>query len=341
MNFVLFQGTLAIMQSSYRDHSLLRKDTGWNFRDFTFVNNLKLRGFERVSEDDIGSSRDDLPGFHFRDDGFRIWDIVDEYVRLHLAQIYGDDCRPRDDGSGTLANVAECNKAIRADEALQELHFELSNEFGANIAGEVRRMAPESTPRWWQTSGSSQFSLTISAAADIFTVFFPCIRCRRSTLALASCGNSWLPLCSTVVLSTRRSTLGRSDLRHTAGQFLFAQVYFAVFCCDMLQLKHALFSCWYIEVIHCGVSDCLTLVVRDPSVPVNWRTIGMPVDCWSLPDYRSPLRVMSDEPAIGLLPLAAAVSLAGLPTSKAHAARLLGGRPADTDGAAHGDGHVG
>jgi len=147
------------MQSSYRDHSLLRKDTGWNFRDFTFVNNLKLRGFGRVSEDDIGSSRDDLPGFHFRDDGFRIWDIVDEYVRLHLAQIYGDDCRPRDDGSGSLANVAECNKAIRADEALQELHFELSNEFGANIAGEVRICAhggKPTAPRW-----SASLSVTL------------------------------------------------------------------------------------------------------------------------------------------------------------------------------------
>jgi len=42
-----YQGTLALMMSSYRNHSILRRDAGWSLRDFRFVDNMALRGFTR------------------------------------------------------------------------------------------------------------------------------------------------------------------------------------------------------------------------------------------------------------------------------------------------------
>lgn len=68
------KGTLSVMESSYRFHSLLRRDAGWNLRDFNFVDNMQLRGFSR---------EDNVPFFFFRDDGYKIWDML---------EIYGTHC---------------------------------------------------------------------------------------------------------------------------------------------------------------------------------------------------------------------------------------------------------
>lgn len=125
------------MQNAYRDHSLLRKDRGWSFHDFNFVENLKLRGFDRIPEAAIGGPKDDLPGFHFRDDGFRLWDVIYEYTGLHLAQMYSASGACRSLVLGDASGRAACNEAVQNDTLLHELYFELSDEFHANIAGEV------------------------------------------------------------------------------------------------------------------------------------------------------------------------------------------------------------
>jgi len=70
------QGTLSLMTSAYRRHSLLRRDSGWNLQDFRFDRNMALRGFAR---------QDNVPAFHYRNDGYKMWDIIELYTALHVA----------------------------------------------------------------------------------------------------------------------------------------------------------------------------------------------------------------------------------------------------------------
>lgn len=137
-------GTLSIMQRGYRHHSSLREDRGWSFGDYNFRNNLQLRGFDFPSYEDAGSSKDDMPGFYYRDDGALVYELIRLYVARHLQRYFEPqeacNVRPQKlwkERGGIVDDKEECDKAVRNDQSLRDLHFELGSESLADIPGEV------------------------------------------------------------------------------------------------------------------------------------------------------------------------------------------------------------
>jgi hypothetical protein len=60
----------------------------YDFMKMAFPSNMKLRGFEKVepeSKDDI------LPGFLYRDYGFIVWEMIENYVSSVMSQVYVND----------------------------------------------------------------------------------------------------------------------------------------------------------------------------------------------------------------------------------------------------------
>eukprot|EP01116_Phalansterium_solitarium_P010464 TRINITY_DN2526_c0_g1_i4.p1 TRINITY_DN2526_c0_g1~~TRINITY_DN2526_c0_g1_i4.p1 ORF type:complete len:170 (-),score=50.83 TRINITY_DN2526_c0_g1_i4:48-557(-) len=73
-------GGFELMQAAYRVY---------NHSARSFPVELQLRGFGPV--DQPGSASDPLPGYHYRDDGFKLWNAIRDYVSevLSSPDIYG------------------------------------------------------------------------------------------------------------------------------------------------------------------------------------------------------------------------------------------------------------
>lgn len=80
----------------------------WNFTRHNVRLDLAERGFDDPSM---------LPGYYWRDDALRLWDIVERYVEAMVGLYYADDA------------------SVRADPELQALHLELRSERGGNVRG--------------------------------------------------------------------------------------------------------------------------------------------------------------------------------------------------------------
>ena len=69
----------------------------FNLTARSFPNEMAARGFPYVVP---GSSSDNLPGYWYRDDGYRVWFAIESYVSEVLRDFY----RPRDGlTSGTIS----------------------------------------------------------------------------------------------------------------------------------------------------------------------------------------------------------------------------------------------
>jgi arachidonate 5-lipoxygenase len=59
----------------------------WNIMEKSFPNEMKSRGFYEVKE----GVKDNLPGYYYRDDGFKIWHAIRNYVKSVVSRpdVYG------------------------------------------------------------------------------------------------------------------------------------------------------------------------------------------------------------------------------------------------------------
>lgn len=72
---------------------MLKQWAHWDFTENSFPNDMKNRGFYQVTNE----TEDNLPGFHFRDDGFKIWNAIDSYVHNIIDILYQTDDDVKDD----------------------------------------------------------------------------------------------------------------------------------------------------------------------------------------------------------------------------------------------------
>lgn len=80
----------------------------WNFARHNVHLDLAERGLDDASV---------LPGYHWREDALRLWNVIETYVGEMVGLFYADDA------------------AVRADTELQALHAELRSETGGNVRG--------------------------------------------------------------------------------------------------------------------------------------------------------------------------------------------------------------
>jgi arachidonate 5-lipoxygenase len=80
----------------------------WDFSRHNIRHDIAARGVEDAAA---------LPGYHWREDALRLWDIIEGYVTAMVAHFYPDDA------------------TVRADVELQALHAELRSERGGNVRG--------------------------------------------------------------------------------------------------------------------------------------------------------------------------------------------------------------
>jgi len=67
----------------------------FNFTTRAFPDEMKSRGFERIS--DPGGPNDPLPGFLYRDYDYLVWDAIESYVRSVVEKNYGSDLEVSND----------------------------------------------------------------------------------------------------------------------------------------------------------------------------------------------------------------------------------------------------
>ena len=83
-------------------------------------NQLKERGFYEVKTP--GGPDDNMPGYHFRDDGFKVWNIMKNYVSTVVDKYYF---------------VGSCGTSrdqfVQNDQIVQALHRELSRQELADV----------------------------------------------------------------------------------------------------------------------------------------------------------------------------------------------------------------
>jgi len=85
---------------------------GYNFTNSSFPEQMESRGFKRKN-----NSIDILPGYLYRDFGFMIWDVLEEYVK-------------------NITNLKyKSNKQVEDDEHLQNWAKEIEDENWGNLAG--------------------------------------------------------------------------------------------------------------------------------------------------------------------------------------------------------------
>ena len=96
-------GSLQIIQKAYQSYHFMNK---------SFPADLESRGL----------TNDILPGFYFREDGFKIWNAISNYVENVIENQY-------------LENVTAKDEYIAKDSTLQNLYYELTNEGLANAKG--------------------------------------------------------------------------------------------------------------------------------------------------------------------------------------------------------------
>lgn len=135
------------MQTSYRFHSILRPDAGWSIEDFSFPRNMALRGFDRTC------NKGTAKYFHYCEDGYRMWDIIELYAALHLSKKFRR-CRKHVEqllaakktteegipwGHRGVAKEHEitCSNELQASLQLKKLRAELQSSDQANLPGMV------------------------------------------------------------------------------------------------------------------------------------------------------------------------------------------------------------
>jgi arachidonate 15-lipoxygenase len=64
----------------------------WSFIGSNFVNDLKSRGFDEECSDG-------LPGYYYRDDGFKLWNAFVQYVESVVNELYAEDRHVADDAA--------------------------------------------------------------------------------------------------------------------------------------------------------------------------------------------------------------------------------------------------
>eukprot|EP00038_Savillea_parva_P002296 m.112944 g.112944 ORF g.112944 m.112944 type:complete len:1353 (-) comp10791_c0_seq1:100-4158(-) len=98
-------GALYFMQKQYK---------AWNFTESAFPHDLARRGFHEVAPE---SSNDHLPGFFYRDDGFRIWHAIEAYI------------------GSVLKTAGYDNDTVKGDKELQALVKDLSDPLLGGVKG--------------------------------------------------------------------------------------------------------------------------------------------------------------------------------------------------------------
>ena len=101
-------GSLQLMQKVYQQ---------FHFQERSFPEELKSRGFYEVK-----NNRDNLPGYYFRDDGFKIWTAMNHFVSDVIQRQY-------------LVNIELKDEFIKNDPILQSLYYELTHDGLAGIKG--------------------------------------------------------------------------------------------------------------------------------------------------------------------------------------------------------------
>ena len=99
----------------------------FNFTSQAFPLEMESRGFSEV----VPGSEDILPGYYYRDDGYKIWKAVKNYVKNVLKEEY----------KWTHAHSAE--KLMKNDIQLQNFLRELRDPDMANIKGVPNIEQPE------------------------------------------------------------------------------------------------------------------------------------------------------------------------------------------------------
>ncbi|KNC50819.1 arachidonate 12-lipoxygenase [Thecamonas trahens ATCC 50062] len=104
LNSIGLDGVLELMERNYNDY--------WTWEGFAFPQELADRGFTKVTP---GSPDDPLPGYYYRDDGFVLWDAIENYANRAVDIMYASDAD------------------LVADDQFNGFMAELRSPHGANI----------------------------------------------------------------------------------------------------------------------------------------------------------------------------------------------------------------
>eukprot|EP01087_Luapelamoeba_hula_P006965 TRINITY_DN1704_c0_g1_i2.p1 TRINITY_DN1704_c0_g1~~TRINITY_DN1704_c0_g1_i2.p1 ORF type:complete len:1532 (-),score=208.78 TRINITY_DN1704_c0_g1_i2:397-4689(-) len=104
-------GSLALMQKAYT--------TRFSLMDRAFDKEMAARGFYEVTS----AEDDNLPGYYYRDDGYKLWNAIKKYVTIvvHHPDVYGND--------------QWTDSRIQRDDQLQALKRELADPEMGNVPG--------------------------------------------------------------------------------------------------------------------------------------------------------------------------------------------------------------
>jgi len=102
-------GGLALIANNYREK--------WSMATAAFPHKMKAHGFEEVKNP--GSDEDILPGYFYRDDGYKLWQALTTYITTSINDIYKND-----------ADVVN-------DSQLQQVWRDFKQKDAANVAGDI------------------------------------------------------------------------------------------------------------------------------------------------------------------------------------------------------------
>jgi arachidonate 15-lipoxygenase len=112
------------MAKAYGERSLFpgrHNLNGWSFKyDAHIPNNLKLRGFG-------SDARPHVQGYRFAEDAQNVWNLITEYVRVHVEHAYGVTTHSQD----------QCSEALQNDKQFHSVITELNSVYLANISNGV------------------------------------------------------------------------------------------------------------------------------------------------------------------------------------------------------------
>jgi hypothetical protein len=128
-------GSLQIIQKAYES---------FHFMDKAFPAELASRGFYEVTDE----KTDNAPGFYYRDDGFKIWNAINNYVADVIENQY--------------LNKTIKDDIVANDPVLQNLYFELTNDGLASSKGiprfdSVKNLKNFLTTLIWTCTGKRNF----------------------------------------------------------------------------------------------------------------------------------------------------------------------------------------
>ena len=120
LNSVGLDGILELMMRNYNHE--------WSWDGNAFDNELASRGFSEIKSPEGDS--DPLPGYYYRDDGFKVWHAIHAYCADAVDVMYGSDAE------------------VDADQELQGFFFEVTDVNGANITSIPEVHTKADLSRW-------------------------------------------------------------------------------------------------------------------------------------------------------------------------------------------------